>query len=660
MKNVLHNFLQSDKRTLSVCGMAHEGLRKLSMIKQIIEESGRECVVLSPNSRLTATGKSIYSHLFCISSQKNKDINRDSCENDDFESESREDNDFELKPNEDNNFELESRKLSTRKYSLKPNTDREHCVYLLTYAHLLSDAKFVTPDGKQYGSGVLLDDFFKFADFEDSARKAIFLVDPYQIQRNKKLLTECDEVFKLPLPDPDTLNSAQSKNMAHLAWAIEKQRFAVFDLAVDNNLLVQNDNTLAAQQLVSAYQGDSSVWYLAETHFHTHRLTQWLRPKLLQKTDIKPLESGDWVEIYVWPHEEKSNPIEDKVIISPGNLEIIKDAMEPEEYSQGLKGRDQPILFHLLNCTLTRGESNQILLEFLIAEKPELDADTSIAVRVWENQNNKEDEDVDDEDEDEDEDGSIAYIRYGYAATVHHAQGIWRDIVYINCSHSAGKHSEGFFRWLYSALTVANSKTVLLNFTPIHPFDQAIWKTQNVQTEIPEKIRIGAGWTWQNDKESDGLKDYLSQIASRFGYTFTQIASYPYQAVVQLENETESFSLRLAYNGKNQVTAFHTNTMETYWKDLSAISQACIEFNQYSNNAQMLLLFLTKQLNPHNWLIVSAVQENDYRLNITFARACNERVSGEINFDKQGIVSSLRILACSQEHLVEELKGLLS
>ncbi len=644
MKNVLHNFLQSDKRTLSVCGMAHEGLRKLSMIKQIIEESGRECVVLSPNSRLTATGKSIYSHLFCISSQKNKDINRDSCENDDFESESREDNDFELKPNEDNNFELESRKLSTRKYSLKPNTDREHCVYLLTYAHLLSDAKFVTPDGKQYGSGVLLDDFFKFADFEDSARKAIFLVDPYQIQRNKKLLTECDEVFKLPLPDPDTLNSAQSKNMAHLAWAIEKQRFAIFDLAVDNNLLVQNDNTLAAQQLISAYQGDSSVWYLAETHFHTHRLTQWLRPKLLQKTDVKPLESGDWVEIYVWPHEEEDDPIEDKVIIYPGNLEIIKAVGTERKCSQPLRGRDQEIDFHLLNCTLARGESNQILLEFLTAEKPELDADTSIAVRVWENKRKE----------------SIAYIRYGYAATVHHAQGMWRDMVYINCSHSAGKHSEGFFRWLYSALTVANSKTVLLNFTPIHPFDQAIWKIQNVQTEIPEKIRIGAGWTWQNDKKSDGLKDYLSQIVSRFGYTFTQIASYPYQEVVQLENETESFPLRLAYNGKNQVTAFHTNTMETYWKDLSAISQACIEFNQYSNNAQMLLLFLVKQLNPHNWLIVSAVQENDYRLNITFARACNERVSGEINFDKQGIVSSLRILACSQEHLVEELKGLLS
>lgn len=77
MKNVLHNFLQSDKRTLSVCGMAHENLRKLFMIKQIIEESGRKCVVLSPNSRLKVEdiSISIYSHLFITSIQsKNKKI----------------------------------------------------------------------------------------------------------------------------------------------------------------------------------------------------------------------------------------------------------------------------------------------------------------------------------------------------------------------------------------------------------------------------------------------------------------------------------------------------------------------------------------------------------------------------------------------------------
>lgn len=209
-------------------------------------------------------------------------------------------------------------------------------------------------------------------------------------------------------------------------------------------------------------------------------------------------------------------------------------------------------------------------------------------------------------------------------------------------------------------MTVAQSKTILLNFTPIHPFDQAIWKVQNIQTKIAEKIRIGAGWTWQNDKNSGSLKDYISQIALKWGYTFTQNTSHPYQELFQLENTIESFSLRVAYNNKNQVTAIHSEKMETYWEDLSAIAQACINPNQYSNNAQMLLLFLIEQLNPHNWLVVSAIQENDYRLNITFARAYHERVNGEINFDKQGIISTVRILACTQTQLIEELKELLS
>ena len=308
MENVLHNFLQSDKHTLSVCGMAHVGLGNcLSTIKKIIEASGRECVLLSPNLRLAGQSRSIsiYAHL------------------------------FSPLQNEDKDFKLtsEPEKSSIRNYPLRANEDEPNCIYLLDNAHLLSDTKFVTPDGKQYGSGILLDDFFRFADLKGSQRKAIFLGDPYQIQRSKDLLSLCDEIFRLPLPEPDTLNSAQLKNAAHLAWAIERQQFAAFDLAADTHFLVQNDNTLAAQQLVSAYQENSSVWYLAETHFHTHRLTQWLRPKLFRKTDVKPLESGDWVEIYVWQNKE-DNPIELCYLFS-GSIRTV-EKIGKEEKIKGL------------------------------------------------------------------------------------------------------------------------------------------------------------------------------------------------------------------------------------------------------------------------------------------------------------------------------------
>lgn len=646
MKDIIKNFLKSDKRTLSVCGMVQIGAEeRLQQIEQIIREASKQCVALSSNSRL-AFGlekiKSIYSHLY-INSAKIDKLSQDN-ENHEFKkNEEKSPHEFELVAEEE-------KRSSSDKSFFKVNKDEQDCIYLLSYAHLLSDSRFVTPDGKQYGSGILLDDFFEFIDLKNSQRKVIFLVDPYQIQRNKDLLSRCNEVFRLPLSDPDALNSAQLRNSVRLAHAIERQQFAVFDLESDTGISVQNDKMLAIQQILSDYRENYSVWYLAETHSQTQKLTKWLRLKLFQKNQVSPLEIGDWLEIYVWKSEVDNgdgNPIEPKGLFS-GKLVRVKEIGHLEKISQPLKGRDKDIVFHRLTCTLQGGDTMPILLEFLTAEKPELDADTAIALKVWKRDKNKEETDTD-----------TAYVRYGYAATVHHAQGMNRNIVYINCDHSAGKHSEGLFRWLYSALTISENKTVLLNFSSIHPFDQGIWKTQNIQVEIAEKIRIGAGWSWLINSNSDTLKDCLSKISMELGYTLIQITTHSYQEHYRLENSLENFTLRVAFNGKNQVTAFHAEEIEKHWEFLATLSQSCIIHAKYTDNAKMLLNFLIKQLNPNAWRIISAVQENDYRINVTFAKSCDERVNGEINFDKQGLVSSVRILACTQIHLIEELKELL-
>lgn len=636
MENTIKNFLQSDERTLSICGMTQIGAReRLNKIKQIIHEIGKQCVALSPNNRLASDSediRSIYSHLYVSPSE--------------IEEQSQDNKEYELKSEE----ELNS---SSDKSFFKENRDEQDCIYLLDHAHLLSDSRFVTPDGKQYGSGILLDDFFEFANFEYSQRKAIFLGDPYQIQRNKDLLSRCNEVFRLPLPDPDCLNSASLRNAARLAHAIERQQFAAFYVETDDGIYVQNDKTLAVQQLLSDYQENDSVWYLAETHSQTHKLTQWLRQKLFRKNPISPLEIEDWLEVYVWKNEA-DNPLEKNRLFS-GDLVPVQTIGQQEKNSQSLKGRNKPIDFHLLSCTLNtntlKGDTMPILLEFLIAEKPELDADTAIAIKVWKKEKEKEKKTK--------EAVNIAYVRYGYAATCHHAQGMNRKIVYINCDHSAGRHSEGFFRWLYSALTVAEYKTVLLNFVPIHPFDKSIWKTQNIPVKAAEKISIGAGWTWQGNSHSDSLKDYLSQITAELGYALLQIDTYPYQEHYQLGNSVKNFALRVAFNGKNQVTAFHVEEIEKHWEFLVSLAQACIIHAKYTDNAQMLLNFLMRQLNPNAWKIISATQENDYRINISFAKSSDERVNGEINFDKQGLVSSVRILACTQTDLIKELKGIL-
>lgn len=62
--------------------------------------------------------------------------------------------------------------------------DGNDCIYLVDDAHLLGNSQFATPDGKQYGTGHLLDDFYTFIDLGESSRKIIFFGDPYQIQRS--------------------------------------------------------------------------------------------------------------------------------------------------------------------------------------------------------------------------------------------------------------------------------------------------------------------------------------------------------------------------------------------------------------------------------------------------------------------------------------------
>lgn len=82
MKDIIRNFLKSDKRTLSVCGMVQIGAEeRLQQIEQIIQEANKQCVALSPNSRLISDQekiKSIYNHLYLyIDSDKINELSQE-------------------------------------------------------------------------------------------------------------------------------------------------------------------------------------------------------------------------------------------------------------------------------------------------------------------------------------------------------------------------------------------------------------------------------------------------------------------------------------------------------------------------------------------------------------------------------------------------------
>ncbi|RRD91124.1 hypothetical protein [Conchiformibius steedae] len=619
------NFLSSDtQHTFALTGMTQTG--KTDLLRQIAEHlsrNGQSYVILSPNMRLakmnTIDTKSIYQHLYTSLDT----LPIQNLEPDTFQLEA---------PNE---------KISTKTFSLRANQDGENCVYLLDNAHLLSNTSFTTPDGKKFGSGKLLDDLFKFIDFENSKRKAIFFGDPYQIQRSD-ILIQCQNSYALPLPAPNSPDlSGKLKMVTHLAHALHQHHFAYLPFIPDSQLSIQADNTAAAQEILSYYQNDNPVWFLTETHGQTMRFNQWLRSKLHL---AHSLDAGDWLEIYVWHEENKT--------VFSGSLERVLSVQASKPNYQKLKGREKPIKFHTQTTTLSGNAQQDVLLEFLISEKPELDAEMATAVNVWQKNQSKKEE--------KEEIVSFAYARYGYSATVHHAQGMKRKICYINCAHSAGKHSEGYFRWLYSALTVATEKTVLLNFTPTTPFDQIVWKVQEHGVQSANQIVFGAGWILPemlNNNEFDFsscLQMHFNQIANSCQCHFIHQSSHPYLEKYCIETEQGKFDLQVFYKGNYRISRWQHNASENQYDVLIKLAIECTAQSPYTPIQKMLLNHLRQAL--PDWKLVSVIPENEYRLNITLLRQWQERVQFKMNFGEQGIVSSIHILAMTDISLAAMLK----
>lgn len=641
----LCSFVSSDDLvTFSVLGMTSTGKsRLLAEVVSEIEKVGKAPIVLSPNRRLAmhaaVEAESIYAHLY--GGGEGEDEQEGSAE--------------------------EKAKLDV--IPLRLCTDDADCVYLLDDAHLLGNSKFTTPDGKQYGSGHLLDDFLAFTELGKTQRKAIYFGDPYQIQRSgdneSALLGEFQksrelkhQFLELAQVIDTTGGSAKLANAERLVKAIRSERFAELDLLKDDGFR-QAEKQEAATEMLERYRSDPfSIWYLAETHAKANAFTQWVRERLHGKKLLASLEVGDLLEIYVGPESKD-------FVIPTGSRRLTASVRTREPYEQPLRGRPATIVFHSVYCTLEgAGQAPlDVLEEFLISEKPELSADTAVAERVRRKSKNQPPL------------PAFAYVRYGYASTVHHAQGMSQPICYVNGDHAAGRHSEGFFRWLYSALTVAERELVLVNFTDIHPFDLAVWNASAVieATDIP----VGAGWSFhpsgvasEKDQQRDlppGLdqsKDVLKSVAiwlrianavERLGWRVLKAACHPYQEQYDLVGPNgEQCQLRIPYNGKNVVTAMHVKD-PALWPLLADVASGCLETNGYTPEAEVLLRSARSRLGGKGWKIVSST-ESAYRLAITVARGHDERVAIEVNFDKQGLVSSLRPLQTSDSGLLDGIK----
>lgn len=571
----IETFLQSSERILIITGMIGTGLEQL--LKAIVAKAlvqRRNSSVLAPNrriaSRYSVGADSIYNHIYSGKARVDKE------------------------------------KLI---YDLTKNKDTEKHLYVVSDAHLISDSKFETDDSRRYGSGQLRTDFLSFADIKESKRQIIFLGDPFQLTRGKAEESAlCNErlqaIAEFPVNEisldyvlPERENDLFVGNCLKLAKCIKEGIFNQIYITNDGWRCIEspNEKLLKHQLLQDLFIRDSKFTkFVAFSNREVNQINDWLRQKVFGRGDT--ISPGDIVHIHNSFSVQNKDDLERPIYVSNDSFaEVIAASEDVKPLVQPLRGRDKPITVPFLKIRARLLQSSReieffCLKNYLYAEKPEVDTDTLLALRVsakerYQNRNKwdekSQNEDVADLEESNNSNSpelakflqndpyfNAARLRFGYALTLHRAQGQQFKTVIANMDTGQGQTNEAYFRWVYTLFSIVQDQIILSNIPLITPFYKAIWDDSQGRLDCVRPRDLIA---FDPDAEAGNtsipnlsisekpLRNLYLYIVGSLKHKEIDVKSYKhhnYQENYTFERKdgNASCSLRLYYNGRYQVT----------------------------------------------------------------------------------------------------------
>ncbi|MEQ8694169.1 MAG: ATP-binding domain-containing protein [Gammaproteobacteria bacterium] len=664
----------------SVCGMTHTG--KTTLLKEALAHrlSGRQAIVLTPNRRIAArlqesdgiNAESIYSHIYDPSKPRKVSEQQSGQE----------------------------RKRTVTEFPIRDCSDATDAVYLFDEAQLLGNDYFEFEYGKRFGSGKLWDDFCEFIDAKNSGRQVILFGDPFQLFRGGSekmpLFGSLHTARGLGHAAIDLIEffsiserSALLRNTQFLADAIGKQDFTRLSLETDSSLVVKSKSEAAseAQGLFEAQMPD--IRLATYSHAKAFAFTKWLRSELFGESSGSLYCVGDCLEVYHAGASPDSAFGEEGQSLRSGDVvRVVRQSAEAVMHSQSLKGREEPIRFTLTPVELWCGGASQVFNvfdEFLLSEKPDLDADTVVALEVWKKSSANGTSESSKE-SDVHEAGQPHYdnirpdfikARYAYAATAHHLQGhnFSTCIVNADCG-DLDRRSESYFRWLYTALTRATKKCIVVGFDRMDSLSTSHFRRGDATLAQTNEIPLGEGWS-PTPRRGDGeqsspfsghkdigslIRDGIASIAGGLGWHMVSLASHQYQEQVRFTKSAPSsqeLSLAIYYNGKGAITKLldRSGGGDDMLNDLAA---ALAKDALKDRHGERIASDLRTLLQSTGCRIIGAQRQGEHRLVFDIAQSHKGKCRLEVNHDKDGIANSIRLLKYSEKSLAQELERIFS
>lgn len=253
---------------------------------------------------------------------------------------------------------------------------------------------------------------------------------------------------------------------------------------------------------------------------------------------------------------------------------------------------------------------------------------------------------------------NAAFLRYGWAMTVHKSMSYkWDEIaINVDCGENHGINNETYFRWLYTGISRAVNKVNLINYKPITPFNNT-HITDNSEENPTDIFFISSAK--DNDTKLEELKTYVLSKIINTGFLIENVEHYNWQERYIFAHQNIRLKLNIVYNKKGEfkkpsiigeANEMSQKLNNTLIKKTELTSLDIIKDERRKHDYENLKSYLNKYK-----IVIAFIKQHNYKdIMIMYNNAHDLTV--EMVYDGKGLYSSIKALYYSDISIWNDFK----
>ena len=539
-------------------------------------------------------------------------------------------------------------------FELAVNENSNDTVYIFDEASMISNV-YSEMEFIRFGSGHLLQDLFKYINLDnnDHNKKIIFIGDNAQLPPvgmgfspalNTKYL---QEIFRVRLEEFELTDVVRQKedrkkkkNSINIRHTIDKKVFNYLDIDTSSSDIegIEHTNFINKYLEVCNNKINKNTMVIAYTNASVKDYNQAIREKFFGNIDQVNVKD----KIMILSNNSNYN-----IFLSNGDFGLITQIFSDTEHrlvrlkrknneTNEVESIDISLYFRNIELLVRDIDGTQhkinckIIENLLFSEQASLSSDENKAIYldfVMRNShlkaNTKEWKDALKSD---------AYfnalkVKFGYAITCHKAQGSEWENIFLNCKSHQSYLSEGYFRWLYTALTRASKNLYTLD-------EPHIGITDNINNSNIHVEHINDSFTQSETVESNTSNSNQFNIKDKFLLTI-------YQKILTIIESNNIRILDLQHNQNQEQYTFESNNEHSriaiYYNDKDIITTIN---PMEDNNLSYLLKSILEPLKNH---LLTVEEHSDFSF--------TEQFLEDFYLSLKNTLSNQKIIIANIEHL---------